>query len=162
MSSWAEVHKIKTEYTQARSIQVQVLQHFPLVQNPSMHAFVLCNIAEIDVLMDAPFYVVQKNLDVARMIYSKNASTTDIAFCDTIQADLYLREGKQDIAKEMLEKSLKLSWGKYSELTTLIWRSSVISLVGIHFVGRTFGPQFCWRKRSNRRRDEHSRKPYSV
>ncbi|KAJ7053293.1 hypothetical protein C8F01DRAFT_1235791 [Mycena amicta] len=123
LSSWAEVHKLKTEYAEARAIQGKILKRSPLEENPNMHAFVLVNIAEIDVLMGTPAEVVQRSIDGAFAVYRAQkggGSPMDVAACETMQADLLLREGDFTRAKALFDKNLKLVWGRYNELASLI------------------------------------------
>jgi tetratricopeptide (TPR) repeat protein len=64
----AEVHLLKSEYTEARSIHTQTLQLTD--QDPMNHAWALINIARIDVMLDTDTEDVQHNLNEAKTILS--------------------------------------------------------------------------------------------
>ncbi|KAJ7873712.1 hypothetical protein B0H13DRAFT_1023183, partial [Mycena leptocephala] len=100
MTTQAEVHKLKSEYVQARSIHTLILCD----SDPFTHAFALFNIAEIDVSISAPQEVVLQNNEMARNIFSSRGFVAEIGMCDTVFADLYLREGNELAAKNIFEK----------------------------------------------------------
>nr|GAT51993.1 predicted protein [Mycena chlorophos] len=123
LSSWAEVHKLKTEYAEAREIVVKLLARSPVDQAPRMHAFILCNLAEIDVSMGTPAAETQRSIDGAFAVYQAQANggaPMEVATCETMQADLFLREGDFAQAKALFDKNLKLTWGRYTELASII------------------------------------------
>jgi tetratricopeptide (TPR) repeat protein len=109
VTTQAETHKFKSEYVEARSIHNGILQETSIHQDPYNHAFALLNIAEIDVSMDAPKHDVQRSYDTARKVFSTQQYQIGLMMCDTILADLYLREGNMPAAKDLFEKCLGLS-----------------------------------------------------
>ncbi|KAJ7815460.1 hypothetical protein B0H13DRAFT_1924196 [Mycena leptocephala] len=109
MTNIAEVHKLKSEYVEARNIHTQILQEAPKDQDPYYHVFTLLNIAEIDVSISAPHQNVQRNIQTARRIFSTTGLVLEVAACDAVLADLYLREGHILAAEHLLEKCLRLS-----------------------------------------------------
>ncbi|KAJ7855848.1 hypothetical protein B0H13DRAFT_1902893 [Mycena leptocephala] len=64
----AQVHLLKSEYTDARSIHTQILQNSD--QDPHECAWALVNIAKIDVMTGATESAVQKYLNGAKTIFS--------------------------------------------------------------------------------------------
>ncbi|KAF7324045.1 ATPase-AAA-core domain-containing protein [Mycena kentingensis (nom. inval.)] len=121
LSSWAEAHKLKSEFAEARAIHARLLQRAPLEDNPAMHGFILNNIAEVDVPLGAPADEVQRTIDASRRAFHTNgpAFPMELATCDVMEADLFLREGDFVAAKTGFERNLRLTWGRYNELTSL-------------------------------------------
>ncbi|KAJ7812526.1 hypothetical protein B0H13DRAFT_1926089 [Mycena leptocephala] len=87
----------------------EILQEAPKDQDPYYHVFTLLNIAEIDVSISAPHQNVQRNIQTARRIFSTTGLVLEVAACDAVLADLYLREGHILAAEHLLEKCLRLS-----------------------------------------------------
>jgi tetratricopeptide (TPR) repeat protein len=114
----AEVHKLKSEYVEARDIQSRLLQQVPTDQDPVHHAYTLLNIAEIDVSIGASEYNVERNIEAARKHFSIMGHVNEVMMCDTILADLYLREGKVLAAESLLEKCLKSSFNVEPQVTS--------------------------------------------
>jgi tetratricopeptide (TPR) repeat protein len=112
MNTQAEIHKLKSEYVAARSIHSRILQDSPVDQNFYTYGLALLNVAEIDVAIGAPKDDVQRNCDAAKKIFNTAAEVT---VCDTILADLYLREGKMLEAKTLFERCINISLG-HSEI----------------------------------------------
>ncbi|KAJ6612898.1 hypothetical protein B0H10DRAFT_1952012 [Mycena sp. CBHHK59/15] len=101
----AEVHRLKSEYGQARIIHAHILQNVWLDQDPYKHAIALFNFAQIDGQIDAPQDVVQRNLDRARAIFS------DVE--DLRMTSLTLsRKGDVQSAKTMFCKIVRESRGQ--------------------------------------------------
>jgi hypothetical protein len=114
--SMAEVHLLKSDYTDARSIHIQLLQHTD--QDPRTKTWALVNIAEIDVVTDATEDVVQKNLNKAKTMFSNMKYVHGVTCCEMILADFQLREGDISSAKDRLQDCLNLSWGKQIEVVS--------------------------------------------
>jgi tetratricopeptide (TPR) repeat protein len=93
MNLQAEIHLVKSEYCQAHKIQTQILQDCPVHQDPHHHAFALVNLAEIGVYIKAPIEEVQQKVGEARKIFLPLKHIQELRMCDTIMAELYLREG---------------------------------------------------------------------
>ncbi|KAJ6600489.1 hypothetical protein DFH09DRAFT_1070282 [Mycena vulgaris] len=113
--SLAEVHSAKSEYLEARDIQIQLLQNIP-IQNPH-YALALLNVAQIDIEIGGSRGDVQKNIDTARSANTMGDSMTMLA-CDATLADLSLREGDELNAKTLLQKCLQLSQGRLAQAMT--------------------------------------------
>jgi tetratricopeptide (TPR) repeat protein len=108
MAAQAEVHKCKSEYSEAWKIHTEIL-HITADQDLDWHAIALLNVAEIEVLMGVPKHDVQRNIDLAREIFTSMHRESGRIFCDIILADLYLKEQDLPVAKTLLQKSLKLA-----------------------------------------------------
>jgi tetratricopeptide (TPR) repeat protein len=118
MSCLAEVHKEKSEYSEAHSIYTETLHQVSVEQNPYTHAIALISIAEIDVQIGKPKHDVQKKIDTARSIFNMMGELRLITTCDTVLADLYLREGNDLSARALLKQCIALSWGKNTDIVT--------------------------------------------
>ncbi|KAJ7877560.1 hypothetical protein B0H14DRAFT_2567679 [Mycena olivaceomarginata] len=115
-TSRAEVHQLKSEYTEARSIHTHILQHTD--HDPIMNAGVLLNIAQIDVMTGATEETVQQNLNEATTLFSTMKNCLGAAYCNIILGDLKLREGDTLLAKHILQDYLNLTWGKQNEVVS--------------------------------------------
>ncbi|KAJ7910768.1 hypothetical protein B0H13DRAFT_1876363 [Mycena leptocephala] len=93
MNSQAEIHKIKSEYVEARKIHNSILEAIT-IQDPYSYGFVLLNIAEIDVLIGALKNDVQRNCDKARKMLDPVGDAEGVAMCDVILADSPPEGGK--------------------------------------------------------------------
>ncbi|KAJ7620730.1 hypothetical protein DFH06DRAFT_1359729, partial [Mycena polygramma] len=118
MNAQAEVHRLKSEYTEAQNIQQQILQETSITQAPLNHGLALLNITEIDVAMGVPKDAVQQNIDAARKIFSTIGHQWGATACDAILADLALRDGNPKAANSVLLQCLNWSWGQSAELTS--------------------------------------------
>ncbi|KAJ7869238.1 hypothetical protein B0H13DRAFT_2280822 [Mycena leptocephala] len=115
MNSQAEIHRFKSEYVEARSIQIRILEATS-IQDPYNYGFALLSVAEIDVLIGAPKDDVQRNCDRARKMLDTLGNVEGVAICDVILADLYLMEGNSLAAKTILKRCLKVTL--HSEVQT--------------------------------------------
>ncbi|KAJ6483998.1 hypothetical protein C8R45DRAFT_999907 [Mycena sanguinolenta] len=111
----AEVYMLKSEYAQARSIHVQMVE--PISADPTAegHAYGLLNIAEIDITIGATAQDVQNNLDKAKTLFSTLKLPFEGLYCDMMLADLKLREGNLLSAKKIFLNCIKISQGRGSE-----------------------------------------------
>ncbi|KAJ7440461.1 hypothetical protein FB451DRAFT_68709 [Mycena latifolia] len=114
----AEVHKLKSEYLEAREIQARVLSKIRIEEKPYLHAYTLLETTELDLSIGVPRDDVQRNIDTARSIFSKVGYLRGGAWCDSVQANLHLREGNLSEAKILFQKCLVVSRGKYADLAT--------------------------------------------
>ncbi|KAJ7900489.1 hypothetical protein B0H13DRAFT_2517813 [Mycena leptocephala] len=104
MSSQAEIHRLKSEYVEARSIHTCILEATS-VQDLQSYGFALLNVAEIDVLIGAPKDDVQRNCDRARKMFDTLGEVVAAIWCDVILADLHLREGNSLAAQTICERA---------------------------------------------------------
>jgi tetratricopeptide (TPR) repeat protein len=115
MISQAEVHKFKSEYIEAHSIHIRVLQKASEDHDLYTSSLALINIAEIDVSIHAPKDNVQRNYDTARNWFNTMGLMREVTMCDLALADLHLREGNILGAKDLFERCMKSSL-RYSEV----------------------------------------------
>jgi tetratricopeptide (TPR) repeat protein len=116
MNTQAEIHRHKSEYVEARSILISILETTS-IQDPYSYGFALLSVAEIDVMIGAPKDDVQRNCDIARRMLNTIGYVLGVVLCDVILADLYLREGDSLLAQTIYERCFKSSF-KSSEITT--------------------------------------------
>ncbi|KAJ7744907.1 hypothetical protein B0H16DRAFT_1463047 [Mycena metata] len=74
----------------------------------------LMNIAGVEVLMGAPYHVIQEKIDATQIIFRKTGDERLLAACDVIQADLNLREG--DMSCFLFCKCLGFGWVQFNEV----------------------------------------------
>ncbi|KAJ7929865.1 hypothetical protein B0H13DRAFT_1859349 [Mycena leptocephala] len=115
----AEVHFRKSEYVEARRIHSEILQDISVDPKGYNYGFSLLNMAQIGVITGEDNDLVRKSLGEARKIFNSLQDPLEITFCDTILADLELREGNTPLAAVLFQKNLKFSWGNVSEDVSL-------------------------------------------
>jgi tetratricopeptide (TPR) repeat protein len=106
MTNQAEVHKCKSEYSEAWTIQTKILR-ISTNQSTYRQAVALLNLAEIAVSMGVQKREVQGNIELARSIFTTLNLKLFITYCDATLADLYTREKNLLAAKRLLKKCLK-------------------------------------------------------
>jgi tetratricopeptide (TPR) repeat protein len=105
MNTQAEVHKCKSEYSEAWKIHTKILQ-ISADRHAYWHACASLDLAEVEVLMGVQKHDVQRNIDLARSIFTTlNVKPLTIC-CDATLADLYIRENDLPAARRLLEKLL--------------------------------------------------------
>ncbi|KAJ7831203.1 hypothetical protein B0H14DRAFT_3143238 [Mycena olivaceomarginata] len=107
MTTQAEVHKCKSEYSEAWKIHTEIDQ-MSANRNRFWHAVALLNVAEIQVLTGVPKHDVQQNVDLARSIYNIEAWVTPT--CYGILGGLQLRDKDLRVAQLLFEKCLQLDY----------------------------------------------------
>jgi tetratricopeptide (TPR) repeat protein len=117
MTTQAEIHKLKSEYVAARSIHSRILHETSVDQDSYTYGYALLNMAEIDVAIGTPEEDVQGVYEKAREIFSTRNHLKEVVMCDTILADLSLREANFLTAKTLFEGCLKVSF-KQNEIMT--------------------------------------------
>jgi tetratricopeptide (TPR) repeat protein len=105
MTIQAEVHKCKSEYSEARKIHTEILQ-ISKDRDARWHAYELLNVAEIEVLMGIQKHDVQQKIELAKSIYTVGSQVT--VTCDAILGDLYLREKDLCAARLLFKKCLQI------------------------------------------------------
>jgi tetratricopeptide (TPR) repeat protein len=136
MNSQAEVHRVKSEYSEARNIHAGILREMSVEQDPVIHGMALHNLAQIDVQIGAPVDIVRKNNDTAKTIFNTAGSSKLVQWCEVIEADLELREGHLLEAGTLFQKGLRFSWGKDSAMVSSC-------LDGLSAVERRTGTSTC-------------------
>ncbi|KAJ7103925.1 hypothetical protein C8R44DRAFT_945403 [Mycena epipterygia] len=102
MISLADIHVQKSEYREARKICIELSQKISAQESPYYNAYVLLNIAEVDNMIGADVAQVQQNLDAAKAIFSSLGMPEALNQCDTILADLHLREAQRTDSESVL------------------------------------------------------------
>lgn len=118
LNGLAEVHLLKSEYAEARSIHNQILEDTSFDQCGDSHADALLNIALIDLIIGEAKNNVQRNLDAARNIYTNLGYSEVTIWCDMILADLQLRTNNTPSTGFLFRECLKLTWGKDSQIVS--------------------------------------------
>ncbi|KAJ7793992.1 hypothetical protein B0H14DRAFT_3558461 [Mycena olivaceomarginata] len=118
MGAQAEVHLLKSEYVEARTIYTQSLQNISAEQDSHSYAFTLLNIAQTDMMMGADEHDVYQTLEEAKIIFRSNEFSGAVTDCEMILAELHLRERYFESAKSLFEKCLTSSWGKQNQTVT--------------------------------------------
>ncbi|KAJ7784293.1 hypothetical protein B0H16DRAFT_1876775 [Mycena metata] len=115
MNCQAEVHAYKSEYDNARNLHRQLLQTY---QGGELYyeGFSLMNIAGVEVPMGVSCEVIQEKIYASQTIFNKIGNKVMMIACDTIQADLNLREG--DILSSLFGKCLKFGLGQVSQIVS--------------------------------------------
>ncbi|KAF8170000.1 hypothetical protein K438DRAFT_1854597, partial [Mycena galopus ATCC 62051] len=107
----AEIHLLKSEYTEARHLFCQVTETSSAEDNSVVYASSLLNVGSIDIMMGLDKENIYHKLQVAQEILRRD-SPTDFPACGTVQAVIELRDEKFDSAKAKFQECLCLSWGK--------------------------------------------------
>ncbi|KAJ7741652.1 hypothetical protein B0H16DRAFT_1464372 [Mycena metata] len=76
------------------------------------------NIAQVEVLMGVSYNMIQEKIDALQVIFNKIGHKMMMIACNTIQADLNLREG--DMSCSLFCQCLKSGLGRFSEIITLV------------------------------------------
>jgi tetratricopeptide (TPR) repeat protein len=116
--SQGEIHHLKSEYAQARSIYSQIVEGNSSGQNAHTSALSLLNIAQIDTICGDTRDVYHK-LNQARNLYSSHGFPIGLIYCSLIEADIKLEEGNFDVAMAEFQRCLRSAWGTDSEIESL-------------------------------------------
>ncbi|KAJ7041797.1 hypothetical protein C8F04DRAFT_1230249 [Mycena alexandri] len=109
----AEVHKLKSEYVEAHTLQNQILQEALAAHSPGMQELALASIAEIEVPMGASKTDIETKINASQAIAEATGDTRLTVWCNMIQADLSLREG--DMSRLLFYRCINAGWGNFSE-----------------------------------------------
>ncbi|KAF8140873.1 hypothetical protein K438DRAFT_1785334 [Mycena galopus ATCC 62051] len=113
----AEIHLLKSEYTQCRSIHSNLVENTSSQENPIFHATALLNIAIIDIIIGVASHDVYHNLRRGQEIFrNENYAKRTLSMCDAVQGSIELRDGKFNTARDKFEKYLCLPSGMDNEL----------------------------------------------
>ncbi|KAJ7453771.1 hypothetical protein FB451DRAFT_1565458 [Mycena latifolia] len=115
MSNEAQVHLLKSEYSESRSLRTTIAQQAAAEPGTYSHASSLFNIAEIDVIVGASENEVHQNIAIAKTIFTDMKYPLGLTSCDKILADLDLRERRFDSAKTLLVECFTSARGKNDE-----------------------------------------------
>ncbi|KAF7362531.1 ATPase-AAA-core domain-containing protein [Mycena venus] len=117
-SAQAEVHRLKSEYAEARAIHARALETMSLERDAYYYRFTLFNIAEVDVPLGAPANEILAKVNLVSD-WSFRGRNPLLGNCAYVLADLYIRERKFDDAEAHLSRCLKESWGRDAECVTI-------------------------------------------
>ncbi|KAJ7490440.1 hypothetical protein FB451DRAFT_1165804 [Mycena latifolia] len=112
----AEVHKLKSEYAEAHIIQSQRLHSLTIEQEPYHYAMALLNVADTFVSIGAPKDDVERNIETAKSVFNTLNYAIGLTMCDTILADLALREGNMVAANTLFHQCLNSPFGQRSDI----------------------------------------------
>ncbi|KAJ7734708.1 hypothetical protein B0H14DRAFT_3614170 [Mycena olivaceomarginata] len=132
MNTQAEVHKCKSEYSEARDIYIKMLQITSVDQNAFVHATMLANVAEIELSMDVPTDIIQKNIDQARPIFETSSRRAWVTVCDIVLAALSARNKHLLTAQTLFERYLKLNLDSEINSFCLEWLANVSQWGAFH------------------------------
>jgi tetratricopeptide (TPR) repeat protein len=113
----AEIHLLKSEYGQARSIYTQIIQTSSPEEIVFLYIISLHNIAQIDIQIGSAAEDVYQKLNQAKDLYKSYHAPEGITFCDMLWADAELMQEKFDLAKAKFQECLLLTWGTHNETT---------------------------------------------
>jgi tetratricopeptide (TPR) repeat protein len=116
MTSQAEIHRIKSEYVEARCIHISILEETS-IQDTHNYSSALLSVAEIDVMLGAPKDDVQRNCNRARKMLDTLGDVEGVTWYNVILADLYLREANSLAANTIFKRCLKVAL-EYSQIQT--------------------------------------------
>ncbi|KAJ7147004.1 hypothetical protein C8R44DRAFT_724694 [Mycena epipterygia] len=108
----AEIHHQKSEYMEAHKIYHRSIENTSAQQYSYPQIFALLNIAQIDLNIGSDAGHVLQNLDKVKSKLSALGDLSGLNQCESVLADLNLREGNTLAAKEGFKHCLKISWGK--------------------------------------------------
>jgi tetratricopeptide (TPR) repeat protein len=113
----ADVHRCKSEYAEARIIQIHILRDVSADQNPYQHGFALLNMSQIDVEIGASEDDVKRNLATAVTLFRRMNYSDGIMFCDILKAVLALQQGDFSAARRLFQSCLSSAWGQDTDAT---------------------------------------------
>jgi tetratricopeptide (TPR) repeat protein len=117
LNTEADTYMLKSEYAEARSINIKISQNTSPEQDMFRHAFALLNLGAIDVILGLTGYDVKHNLESAKMLLNSIGYVAGVLYCEMRQASLKLEEGDLPTAKTMFQKCLKWSRDKDAQIS---------------------------------------------
>ncbi|KAF8144521.1 hypothetical protein K438DRAFT_1874032 [Mycena galopus ATCC 62051] len=114
----AEIHLLKSEYTEARHLFCQLTETTSAGENSFSYASSLLNVGLIDIMIGQAKEDIYHKLQVAQELMRRE-SPLDITACGTVQGMVELRDEKFDSAKAKFQECLCLSWGSHTEVRNL-------------------------------------------
>ncbi|KAF8217341.1 hypothetical protein K438DRAFT_1954196 [Mycena galopus ATCC 62051] len=110
-----EIHISKSEYTEARAIQLEIAKNVSAETDPFAYIYVCINLAQLAILTSAPVADVHRHLEEIISISQRIDYSRGKRFRDIIFGDLLLREGDSHTARTIFEFRLTETWGLDSE-----------------------------------------------
>ncbi|KAJ7624484.1 hypothetical protein FB45DRAFT_836537 [Roridomyces roridus] len=119
LSLEAEIHLMKSEYSEARALYEQILQVSLSAQDFYNHAYSLLNLAWVGAETHESLHDVHLTLDKTLALFEgvKQIDTFGVNACRTIIGELELREGDLKSARATLEACLKYAWVANAEIS---------------------------------------------
>ncbi|KAJ7336827.1 hypothetical protein DFH08DRAFT_1017920 [Mycena albidolilacea] len=114
-SQQGEIHFLKSEYAQARSIHSHIVETNSLQQNARAYAVSLLSIAHIDTMCGDTGDIYHR-LNTIKESIKNSTHSREIIACNMIIADVKLREGRFDSAKITFQECLHSTWGTDNEV----------------------------------------------
>lgn len=111
MNIKAEVHLLKSEYTEALSIQRQIVKDTSEKKDSFNYAWAWLNIAEIDVIIGVDKESVLQDLEKGMKMVKSSQYAPGLSYCNRILAELDLRIGNKFAAKTQFQQCLRTMWG---------------------------------------------------
>ncbi|KAJ7085258.1 hypothetical protein C8R44DRAFT_752858 [Mycena epipterygia] len=124
MNSEAELHLLKSDYAEARSIHTVILQNS---QDTYHYALGLVNLAQIDIIIGASAQDVCQNLDKAREVFDAAGSPFELNLCNILLGQLNLRDREAHTAKSILQRSF----------TSVVYKESATALTCLESLADT-------------------------
>ncbi|KAF8180305.1 hypothetical protein K438DRAFT_1768539 [Mycena galopus ATCC 62051] len=115
----ADIHRLKSEYAQAKQIYNEAVKITAAAQDDRPHAYALLNSVMIETMIDGPREDVYRSLDIVRANAKFNSIGEIIVHCDIGQGIMELQEKKFDTAYDRLCQCLMLTWSTRHESTFL-------------------------------------------
>lgn len=110
----AEIHLLKSEYTEARALFHEITQNIPADQDIYNHGIAMLMIAATDVHINADKTDVQATVNKAEALFKGIDAHFGKGQCEQLLAGLYLREGETIMAKTMFKACLHSFWATNS------------------------------------------------
>ncbi|KAK7030035.1 hypothetical protein R3P38DRAFT_3513963 [Favolaschia claudopus] len=115
MISLADLHLLKSEYSEAYQIHTNMVQDAALTMDKRTHGFYLLNIAQIDVIIGTPAHNVQLKIDELKEIFTALQNLGVEQGIELISADLSLREGNHAHAQSAFRTYFNIFLGNNTE-----------------------------------------------
>ncbi|KAF7345042.1 CTLH domain-containing protein [Mycena venus] len=139
MSSEAESLRLKTEYAKARVIEGAIAEKSAKGNAPLEYAYALMNSAILDFEMGVDEAGVRQNLDRARPLLMGLKAPETMFWCDSVAADLQLRQGWKADAAAYYKQALKECWGHRPTIVVACLSKLGDVEHGMHDARTTFG-----------------------
>ncbi|KAJ6596356.1 hypothetical protein DFH09DRAFT_1407541 [Mycena vulgaris] len=105
----AEVHRLKTEYIQSRSIIAEQISRTRGQVLTTTTALLHLNLALVDIGAGGDPALIRKNIDICRLLFLRIGSPLGKLYCDTADADLQLLEGDIAAARNLFQASVAIA-----------------------------------------------------
>jgi hypothetical protein len=110
MNDEAEVHILKSEYPEARTIHLQLSQSTSAEHDRSYHAYSLLNLGQIDAETSGMQDAAHCKIEQAKTLFKSIQDPDGVNCCQTVIAEIQLGKGELATAKVIFENCLQQSW----------------------------------------------------